>query len=535
MMIHEKYIADSFNPNQSATESPVMKIGLAGGGGYCHEILNKIVRDYKEKDVNARFSAVADPNPNSPGMLFAKELGIPTLTNYDALYDPKYGIELIILTTPDHHLLERIIKTRPPHIRVMPYQVFEIFWKAICFEEKKLRTQNEEMKTILNGIQDFILVIKPNGEIENVNDAFCDKMNFYREEVIGKKCYEVLRNLSEPCEHVDMDCPLNEVVRNRRPSQHVIARTGRDGLLRYIDVSVFPIWEKDGKISKFIEISRDITKRKTEEEEMTRRLERMVAERTRELQETHEKLLHQDKMASLGKLAASVVHEINNPIAGILNLIVLMKRITKEGPVGEKEMDQFRQFLDLMEAETRRISKIVMNLLAFSRQSKMEFKPVNLNKLLDITLFMNSNLLKLNGVKVERCIHPDLPEIIGSEDQLQQVFMNIVSNAAESMESTPTKVLTIGTEYFAQDNWIKIIFSDTGVGIPKENLSKLFEPFFTTKKKGKGVGLGLSVAYGIVKEHGGCFLVESKEGVGTTFVVQLPLVPPKRDHIDIDE
>ena len=227
-----------------------------------------------------------------------------------------------------------------------------------------------------------------------------------------------------------------------------------------------------------------------EEEEITRRLEQMVEERTRQLKETHEKLIHKDKMASLGKLSASVVHEINNPIAGILNLILLMKRIIQEGTVGKKEMDEFFRYLILMENETRRTSRIVSYLLAFSRQNKMEPKPLNLNKLIEHTLFLNSNLLKINKVKVQYRLDQNLPDLVGSEDQLQQVIMNLVSNAVESIESKGKGVLTITTKYFPETERVIAKFQDTGAGIPQENFTMIFEPFFTTKKKGKGVGLG---------------------------------------------
>jgi len=166
------------------------------------------------------------------------------------------------------------------------------------------------------------------------------------------------------------------------------------------------VLEKDGKISKFIEVSRDISRIRREEEEMTKRLEKMVEDRTREVKETHAKLLHQDKMASLGKLSASVVHEINNPISGILNLAMLMNRVLGEGSIQQKELDQFSQYLKLMETETRRISRIVSNLLAFSRHSKMEFGILNLNQLIEKTLFLNANLLKLHAIKLDQKLDP---------------------------------------------------------------------------------------------------------------------------------
>ena len=296
-----------------------------------------------------------------------------------------------------------------------------------------------------------------------------------------------------------------------------------DGENRYYEVNIYPIWEKDGKIQKFIHISRDITQHRKEEEEITQRLEQMVEDRTRQVKETHEKLLHQDKMSSLGKLSASVVHEINNPIAGILNLIMLMQRIAEEDALGPDQIGQFNQYLKLMETETRRTSRIVSNLLAFARQSKMEPKRVSLNRLIEQTLFLNSNLLKINSVKVENNLDPDLPDLLGSEDQLQQVFMNLVSNATEAMEGSGGGVLTIESRHILSEDSLQVNFQDTGPGIPEENISKLFEPFFTTKKKGKGVGLGLSVAYGIIQEHGGSIYVISKVGEGATFQVKLPL------------
>jgi two-component system, NtrC family, sensor kinase len=175
-----------------------------------------------------------------------------------------------------------------------------------------------------------------------------------------------------------------------------------------------------------------------------------------------------------------------------------------------------------METETRRTGRIVSNLLAFSRQSKMEMKSVNINRLIEQTLLINANLFMIAGVKIEKHLCPDLPDSIGSEDQLLQVFMNLVSNAAQAMESCDGGVLRIQTDFSSKPNAILIQIADTGVGIPEKDMSRLFEPFFTTRK-GKGVGLGLSVAYGIIQEHGGSIYVQSKIGEGTTFHVKLPV------------
>jgi PAS domain S-box-containing protein len=503
-------------------EPSIINIAFVGGGDFCREILEKTTAVYEQEEMYAPILAVADPDPESPGMALADEYGLLTFQDYRQLYDRRYNINLIIILTPEQNVFDDILQTRPQRIRILSYHVFGIFWNAIGREEHKLRERTNEMETILNGIQDFILVITPDMEIIDANESFLTKMRHAREDVIGKKCYQVYHQIDYPCNGGETDCPLREVVRNKRQVRKIQTRLMPDGQKRYYEVNIHPIWEKDGKISKFIHISRDITQHKKEEEELTRRLEQMVEDRTRQLKETHEKLLHQDKMSSLGKLSASVVHEINNPIAGILNLIMLMKRIVSEDAVQQKEIDQFKQYLDLMENETRRTSRIVSNLLAFARQSKMEPKRLNVNQLVEKTLFLNSNLLKIDGVKVETKLEPDLPDLLGSEDQLQQVFMNLVSNAAEAMEPGGGR-LTIETRHLLREDKLKISFEDTGPGIPEDNIPKLFEPFFTTKKKGKGVGLGLSVAYGIIQEHEGSIYVKSKIGQGTTFQVKLPL------------
>jgi two-component system NtrC family sensor kinase len=501
----------------------ITNIALVGGGEFCKEILEKTTSVYEQEGVYAPILAVADPDLESPGIKLADELGLLTFNDCRQLYDRRYSIHLIIMLTPQQEIFDEILRTRPPRIRLLSYSVFKIFWKAIGLEERKLRERTDEMETILNGIQDFILVITPDMEIIECNESFLTKMRYSRADVIGKKCYEVYYKIDHPCNSELTDCPLKEVVRNKRQTRKIQTRLMPDGEMRYYEVNIYPIWEKDGKIQKFIHISRDITQHKKEEEEITHRLEQMVEDRTRQVKETHEKLLHQDKMSSLGKLSASVVHEINNPIAGILNLLMLMQRIMDEDALGPNEVDQFKKYLQLMETETRRTSRIVSNLLAFARQSKMAPKRVSLNRLIEQTLFLNANLLKIDGVKVENKLDPDLPDLLGSEDQLQQVFMNLVSNASEAMEATAGGVLTIESRHILGEDSLQINFKDTGPGIPAEDISKLFEPFFTTKKKGKGVGLGLSVAYGIIQEHGGSIYVKSKPGQGTTFQVKLPL------------
>jgi PAS domain S-box-containing protein len=331
----------------AAAHPSTINIGLVGGGEFCAEILRKTTSVYKQEEFDAPIVAVSDPDPNSPGMALARQLGLATLADYLELYDHRQAIDLIIILTPDPSIFETILATRPPHIRILSYHVFRIFWKAIGNEERKLRQRTEEMETILNGIQDFILVISPDMSIVEANESFLQKMGYSQAQVIGRKCHEVYHKIDHPCERYPGDCPLQMVIRNKRQERQVQKRVLPNGDIRYYEVSIYPIWEKSGKISRFIHISRDITEQRQQEEEITRRLEQMVEDRTRQLRETHAKLLHHDKMSSLGKLSASVVHEINNPIAGILNLIILMKRIMTEKALEPKDIEQFQFYLNL--------------------------------------------------------------------------------------------------------------------------------------------------------------------------------------------
>jgi two-component system NtrC family sensor kinase len=516
-------------------ETPaVINIALIGGGDYCGEVLKMTTVDFLQDQVNSRIVAVVEPDGTAPGATLATQWGLKVVSDFQQLYDPAADVQLFILLDPDPDLLHRILKTKPDFLRVLSYHAFDLFWKAFKSREKVLQQRSEEMQTILNGIQDLILVITPEQEIVDANEAFLRQMGYNKEEVVGKKCFEIYHQTHQSCYGDKSGCPLNTVIRNRETAKTIRTRTDPFGKTHYIEVTIHPLWEKNGKISRFLEISHDITERKLQEEENRRRLEQMVDERTRQLRETHDKLLHQDKMASLGKLSASVVHEINNPIAGILNLILLMKRILKEEADDTRGQGSFDRYLTLMEAETRRISRIVSNLLTFSRQSKMEMGAQDVNRLIEKTLVLNDNLLKIHNVKTRKELDPALPQVTGSADQLQQVFMNMVSNAAEAMEGKGGGILAVKTWCAKAADTISISFADTGVGISSDHLNKLFEPFYTTKKKGKGVGLGLSVVYGIIKAHKGSITVDTLPGKGATFTIQLPLSLKRQQVEKID-
>jgi two-component system NtrC family sensor kinase len=219
------------------TKQPsIINIGLVGGGDFCREILEKTTAVYEEAEMVAPILAVADPDPASHGRKLASQLGLLTFDEYKQLYDPRYNIHLIIILTPQPEIFENILNTRPSHIRILAYQVFRMFWKAIAQEEQKLRERTKEMETILNGIDDFILVITPEMEILEANESFLNKMGYAREDVIGKKCHQVCYKIDFPCEDGKRDCPLRSVVRYKGPVRQIQTRTLLNGQTQYFEI-----------------------------------------------------------------------------------------------------------------------------------------------------------------------------------------------------------------------------------------------------------------------------------------------------------
>jgi len=232
------------------------------------------------------------------------------------------------------------------------------------------------------------------------------------------------------------------------------------------------------------------------------------------LQGTQEELIRIEKMTSLGQMAASIAHEINNPLAGVLMYTKLLaKKVTGDTFKKEESLD----YLSKMESEVSRCSRIIRNLLDFARQTEPMLRLVEINQVIEQVLAMVGHQAQLQNVEIVKEFSPSLPKVMADFDQLQQVFTNLTLNAIQSMSEGGK--LTLRTS--AVDNQVKIEVEDMGCGIPKENLSKLGTPFFTTKEKGKGVGLGVAVVYGIVERHKGKVAVQSEVGKGTTFTVYL--------------
>lgn len=412
--------------------------------------------------------------------------------------------------------------------------------------ERKLRKSEEKHRTILDSIEEAYYEVDLMGTLMFFNDSLCRISGYTKEELTGMKYKEYLEN-----ENVEVVFDIfNRVYKTRKPDRMASWKfLGRNHKRIHVESSISPIIS-NGEVVGFRGVLRDITERKETEEDLRRA--HSLLEKTNfdlldaysELKSAQSKMLQSEKMASIGQLAAGVAHEINNPIGFItsnlgslkkymerfleyMNLmedVVAGRNDDKEGikqKRNELKIDMLKDDVKDLISESLdgagRVKKIVQDLKSFSRVDHVELQDADINECLETTLNIVWNELKYKAeVKRE---YGDIPLTRCYPQQLNQVFMNLLINASHAIEEHGY----IKIRSWQDDGYIKVAISDTGCGIPQENITKLFEPFFTTKETGKGTGLGLSISYDIVKKHNGEILVESEPGRGSTFTVCIPV------------
>ncbi len=272
--------------------------------------------------------------------------------------------------------------------------------------------------------------------------------------------------------------------------------------------------------TSFNRMTAELKQANDEINEWARTLESRVEDKTAELKQAHEHLLHVERMASIGKLAAIVAHEINNPLAGILVYSkLLLKKLA--GGVAAPGGEESKQYLSMIASESARCGEIVKNLLQFSRQAKVNPEPNDINEIILQSLRLIQHKIDLMGITTEVRLGDDLNHVVCDAQQIKQAMVALLINACEAMKQGEGR-LEIKSRHLPGRRAIEIEVTDNGVGMDEETKEQIFEPFFTTKEEGKGVGLGLAVVYGIVNGHSGEIEVRSSPGVGTTFVIRLP-------------
>ncbi|MFO0810501.1 MAG: PAS domain S-box protein [Gemmataceae bacterium] len=371
-----------------------------------------------------------------------------------------------------------------------------------------LRASKARLRTILETAVDAFITIDESGMIESYNPAAERMFGYQASEVIGQNV-KVLMPEPYSTEHDSY------LARYRATGERRIIGIGREALGRRKDGTTFPVELAVGEAiidgrRLFTGVLRDLTERKRAEEELRIR--------TEELRATTEQLWQATKLATLGELAASIAHELNNPLATVtLRVEALLGSL----PAGHAH----RRPLEVVLGEVERMANLVADLLAFSRRGPQQYTDVDLRDELDRTLELVATHMRKRAIDVRREYASTLPPVYADRQQVRQVFLNLLTNAADAMPNGGILVLRVTrtepTDHLLPAAAIEVV--DTGVGIPADVLPKVAEPFFTTKEEGKGTGLGLAICRRIVQDHGGALAIESEVGKGTSVRVELPI------------
>ena len=375
--------------------------------------------------------------------------------------------------------------------------------------EEALRRAKEAWERTFDSVPDLITILDNQHQIMRVNAAMATRLGLKPEECIGLPCYETVHGTSCPPAY----CPHSRTIADGREHVEEVheERLGGDFL-----VTTAPILDKKGERIGSVHIARDITERKQSEaklQALNEELEMRVKERTLELQETQKLYLHAEKLSAIGKLSASIAHEFNNPLQGILTVL---KGLKKRAILEEED----KKLLNAAIGEGDRIKELIRSLHDFNRPSSGRKTFMDVHQSLDAILLLQKSDLNERRITVERDYAESLPQIMVISDQVKQVFLNLLANAADAC-SHHGGLITVST--WQENDNVAVAIKDSGIGIKPEDMEHIFRPFFTTKEEFKGTGLGLPVSYGIVNNHQGKIQVESQPGEGTIFTVVLPI------------
>ncbi len=379
------------------------------------------------------------------------------------------------------------------HCKLGFYQELQQKVEQLRTSNRELEKKRKEIQAVLDGITDLMVVLSEDLRIQQVNHVFFEW--FPGIDPIGHTCYEVFRGRKSRCD----DCPaLRSLDLDKIVKDLCIYKV--NGKFRHFDVIASPLKTSPTSERSVLVFKRDVTMEK----------------------ELQAQFYQAEKMATIGALAAGVAHEINNPLTAISGFAEgLKRRIGRlQGSVDLAIFEDFTEYTDTIIKECLRCRDIVQTLLTFSRPVVSRLWPVDMNQCVTDTLFLLKHHFKeRHEITVTTGLQEDLPKIMGDESQLKQVIINLVTNAIDATGDGGR--IHIVTRSLSTAG-IELTVEDSGCGIPAGLQDKLFEPFFTTKPVGKGIGIGLSTCYAIVKHHRGEISVISEEGHGASFKVSLP-------------
>ncbi|MCK4648812.1 PAS domain S-box protein [bacterium] len=412
------------------------------------------------------------------------------------------------------------------------FGILGIFWDITG--RKKMEEEIRVYAQAIEGADDAFLITDRKGKIIFMNQSVLDMYGYRRKELLGKHVSifpseSSLKKQKEAIREAETKGNWSGELINKRKSGEEFP----------IILNLSLVRNEKNEVVGLLSVFRDITETKkliSELEEDRITLEEKVREKTAQIRES-------EKMASLGRLSAGVAHEINNPITSILLNVQRMSGKMKKEVKTIPDFKAYVKTIEKVEGAIYRCRKIVTGLLAFSHPAKPELTPTNINKVIKETLESLEEQVKTRDIKVVKALAPQLPRLMADGEQLSQVFSNLIMNSCEAMPKggrlrittrlqKPEVGVRSGKLGEGARKLVEIEVSDMGKGISEKDLPKIFDPFFTTKETGKGVGLGLSISYGIIEEHKGTIEVRSQKGKGTIFIVRLPAVKKDKSKIN---
>ena len=385
-----------------------------------------------------------------------------------------------------------------PQGEVLGYEGINVDQTKMKQMERELREAHDFLNEIIHSSPNAIIATDLEGNIIIWNRAAEKTLGYTAEEVLGEM--KIDKIYSE-----GMAKRVMQMVRSKEHGGAGLLRAypmvyvRQDGGIVEGNLSATLIYDSKGNEVAYVGIFVDLEERLRME---------------RELRQTQEQLLQSEKLAAMGRLTSQIAHELNNPLYGIMNTLELLK--TEIPPENKR-----RKILEMALSETVRLAEMLRKMLSFSKPDEEEKQLTDINTVIDEILLLHEKQLREHSIKIMASFAEDMQGVFASKNQLRQVFLNLIANARDAMPEGGT--LTVETRMVGDR--VHVLMSDTGVGIRPENIAKIFDAFFTTKDKVKGVGLGLSVCYGFIKEHGGDIVVKSEVGTGTTFVITLPVYP----------
>lgn len=600
-----------------------MKTIICGGGQGCRSLLSLTSGPFL-RQLKLDVKAVVDINHLASGMICARQIGLKTYRYIDEALSDIPDTEAIIELTGKESYLKSLQKKVKPGVRIIDHSIARVFWDLINSQkeqkdqlvqlrklEKELESERNFFQSLFNSVNDLSVVLDKDQNILKANTKFYEFVGIAPEEVIGKKCYEVMKQTELECDFDEMKCVFKNIFDTKMPQVSITKTLPPNE--NHWEITRTPILNEKGEIYAIYGTWRKITDRimmkreietaeqrfksfinsahdwisikdikgrylianpvtasafdlqpvdfvgKRPDEILPKRLSKTVRTHDNEVinsgeyrsydeifpvkgvdhhfktirfpltdysgkitgvctiardvtNEVHlqEQLVQTEKLAALGKLAAGVAHEINNPLTGIL---AYTEDLVEDFPEDDIHQDDFKVII----RETLRCRDIVRNLLDFARQDKPKFQTVDAETIVNHTIAMVERLPEFKDVSIDVESEENMPPISSDPHQIQQVLLNLLINACDAMKRKGK--IFINTEYFRNNSAVVISVEDTGPGIPENLVDKLFEPFFSTKGTN---GLGLAVSWGIVERHGGTIEIDMAEHGGSVFRIVLP-------------